>query len=251
MSKSKSAAPAGVAPAAEATPAGQPPAPKALEDKMFQAPAAEAPEASPATAPEAKPEAAPAKDEEIENPFAEPASGDAKKDGEQGTGNAEGAQAAYEFTLPEGYTVGDDQQKAFVDVLSKHEAKPELAQDLVDLVIRRDADLAKQQANEFLELRKGMLAESKADPDIGGARWEETCRLARIGAMAKGGQELIDLFDMAGISQHRLVLGLMSWVGEQHAEDQLVVAGATKEPPAPKPLEDRMFKDSAKEYTSV
>lgn len=235
------AAPNGAAPVAEGLTAG-------VVDGPL--PAVKVEPAKPAaTAQPKKDTAAAAAVDELEDPLAETA-GEALKGEGKTEGTADDAAPAYEFTLPEGYEVAEEQRAEFAAVLGKHQATPELAQDLVNLMVARDTKMQQAQQAEFRGVQEGWLNDVKNDPEIGGAQFGDTKRLARAGAMAIGGDPLIALFRQAGINSHPVVVRALRAVGEMHSEDRLVTS-RERTPEEPAPVANRMFKNSMSEFNQV
>jgi len=85
---------------------------------------------------------------------------------------------AYEFTLPEGVKLEDKALEEFKSVLGEHRAQPELAQKLLDrhiAEVNRIHEQTQQRQHDVWETTQTQWRDQvKADPEIGGSRFETT-----------------------------------------------------------------------------
>jgi hypothetical protein len=103
------------------------------------------------------------------------------------------------------------------------------------------ADAGAQQKNEW-------LTATKADPDIGGGKLDETLHLAAKALDHFGhaeGSDFRKLLTETGFGNHPEMVRLMRSVGEMLSEDGFVRANAGNST-APKPLHERLYPSEAK-----
>ncbi len=119
--------------------------------------------------------------------------------------------------------------------------------------------LTNEQAQGLVQARESQLSamstqfldEAKADPEIGGAKFEETVKHALVGRdwlFPEGGDRdlIIGWFDRTGLGNHKAFLRAMARIGKARAEDT-PVSGSTSTGNAERiPTEDVLFPSSAK-----
>lgn len=227
---SEAAPPAPVAASPAATPAAAEAAPIAVPDAAPTTEAAPEP-ASPespsllgeAGKPPATPEAAPAVPEAPVTPEATPA-------------------PTYEFTWPEGVTPPAAEELApLTSLLGEIKAPQEQAQKLVDLhlsevnkVVER---IAKQNENAWTDTRKEWVDKIKADPELGGNRFQTIVQQAGSVIELYGGtkdqiSELRQVFNFTGAGDHPAVVRLLSNIGRALGEGKPVPATTPAAAPA-------------------
>lgn len=120
----------------------------------------------------------------------------------------------YELKLPEGAPFDESDLRAIAAEAKAMQCTQEEAQALVDARVQFAQDTAAQ-----------YLKEAQADPEIGGAKFEETSQLAlkARGFMAPKGSEeaafLERVLDKTGAGNHRLMLRMFARVGRAMGED--------------------------------
>lgn len=96
---------------------------------------------------------------------------------------------------------------------------------LLGLSNEKTQALLNTRAGQIAQAAEGFLAELKADPVLGGARFEATIALAQKGrdVLAPPGSEeatfLADLFKTTGLHNHRLLVRMFHRAGQLTAED--------------------------------
>jgi len=153
--------------------------------------------------------------------------GDAAGDGEAGKTEdggekpkAEGPPEKYEFNLPEGMALDDAALGKFEPVLRDVGLTNEQANKLAGVFAEiRAADLQQSQA-AFAEQVTGWLGEVKADPDLGGAKFDATVKLAGSAMAAFGTPALREVLNNTGLGNHPELVRLMSRVGAALQEDK-------------------------------
>lgn len=215
-----------------------------------EAPATPAAEAAPAAAPantgltsaapaaiegDPPPEAGQGADQGTGN-GEEAASGGEAQDGDQAGGgedgsDAQGAPEEYaDFALPEGYALPDDIGTELKDTAKSLNLTQDQAQKLVDLGAKQAGAilgaLASDPAAAFSALGQQwgpiFSAQTQADPDIGGAKLEETMAVAVKAFNTFATPGLVQLLNETGLSHHPELIKLMAGVGKAISEDKLV-----------------------------
>lgn len=204
------------------------------------APAA-APAAAPATAavpaPVAAPAAgaaAPAADAPLANLFDDPApaEGDPPKPADKPAEAKPGddAPVAYELKLPDGLTLTDEQLSGVKAKLAAAKVSPDQAQPLFDEWVNgvREAatSAAKQSTDLWTSTQKEWQAQIKADPDIGGAKLDQTIATTRKGAETLLGgaaaKELFTALNITGAGNNPAIVKALHKAFSQHAPAQPV-----------------------------
>jgi hypothetical protein len=159
-----------------------------------------------------------------------------------------GAPKSYELKAPEGFNLGDSELNALSSVARELDLSNEATQKIVDSM----APVLKQRGMDAAEAMIGNWQnETKADPIIGGAKLDETVRLAQkalelgppglrkvLGPLSEGG---------TGLGNQRDVLAFLAEVGRRVSPDAKVVSGGPASAP-PRSAEERLadFYESSK-----
>lgn len=143
--------------------------------------------------------------------------------------------ATYELALPENALL-DATDLAFVEAEAKALGlSQEQAQSLVDT---RNATV--------LAMADSFLQEAKADPEIGGAKWDDTVKHAREGLafMFAKPDELAMVqgwLNKTALGNHPVFLRAMARIGKARAEDPTPAGGTSRAGAAPVSAADRMY----------
>ena len=76
--------------------------------------------------------------------------------------------------LPEGVTLPDEAKSEFSEIVTKNGISTEAAQAMMDLCAKQAGGAAAAQAEAWKTMNEGWQAEVKADPEIGGDKFEAT-----------------------------------------------------------------------------
>ncbi|QBF27161.1 peptidase [Pseudomonas tructae] len=208
-------------------------------------PAAPADPAAPASPPAQQPAPATGHESLLTDPADDPAVDPAKPDDQPA---APQAPEAYKFeSLPEGYTLDEAAAAEWsttfkelglsqesVDKLVAADAKRQ--QGVVDAMQAQFAEAHKQQVGEW-------IAQVKADPEIGGAKFAENVEIARSAIKAYGSPELSKLLKETGLGSHPALLKAFHKAGLELGEGRL--HRTTTEVPGDKPIANRMYPNLA------
>jgi hypothetical protein len=160
-------------------------------------------------------------------------------------GAASAAPESYQaFTLPETVTFEPATLTAVTEFAKGANFTQEQAQKLVDLGVGFADNLQKQLEGtiekEVKAQREAWLTQAKADPEIGGAKYDESVKVAQE-AIARCRPELKQLLDTFGIGNHPAVIQAFSFFGSKIRPDSF---GPTGQGDVTKPatLEERASK---------
>lgn len=152
------------------------------------------------------------------------ASGDAAKaegDATQGEKPAGAPETYAEFTLPEGISLDKVALEKFTPLAKDLNLSQEQAQKVVDLYAAEvlphvQQAFAEQQAQKV----EGWLQSAMKDPEIGGARFDESVSIAKKALDAFGTPELKAALDDTGLGNHPDVIRLLANIGKRISEDR-------------------------------
>lgn len=126
--------------------------------------------------------------------------------------------------LPEGFKEGPEMAK-FKELAKTSGMKSEAAQSVVDLFI----ETQKAQQAQFVASQNKQLkdwdAELKADPDIGGDKYEQSIQDARAALFKYGGKDaeaLVSFFKASPIGSYPPLVRLFATLGRASAEEKVV-----------------------------
>lgn len=162
--------------------------------------------------PEGETKAPPAETKPAETKPPEGEKKEAPKEGEK--------PAALEVKVPEGFEVDKPALEAFKAFAAKNELKPEVAQGVFDQYVA--IEKARVDANEkaFAEQDTKWVAELKADPDLGGAKWPATVRDVRAG-IEHIGKPFATLIAKTGLGNNPTVVKELARLGRANADDTI------------------------------
>jgi hypothetical protein len=149
------------------------------------------------------------------------ASGDTTNaDGQDG--KTAGAPEAYaEFTLPEGISLDKAALEGFTPLAKELGLSQENAQKVVDLYATKLLPQIQQAfAEQQTQKVEGWLQDSMKDPEIGGARFDETVSIAKKALDAFGSPALKAALDDSGLGNHPEVIRLLANIGKRVSEDR-------------------------------
>lgn len=208
---------------------------------------ASAPEPAPAAAAEPAPADPQGHASLLTDEPSDPAAAPEKPDSQDA---APQAPEAYKFeNLPEGYTLDEAAAAEWsttfkdlglsqeqVDKLVAADAKRSSAQS--EAMQQQIADAHRQQVGEW-------IAQVKADPEIGGAKFAENVEIARNAIKAYGSPELSQLLKDTGLGSHPALLKAFHKAGLELGEGKL--HRTTTDVPAERSLAERMYPNYPKQ----
>jgi len=155
---------------------------------------------------------------------------------------ATGAPEAYaDFTLPEGMQVNEAAATEFKEIAKGFDLTQEQAQKLVDFETKRAAETKAGNLEAFNQKRVTWLADSKADKEIGGQKFDGSVESAKRGLAEFGTKELIGVLELYGLGNHPEIIRAFARVGEAIGDDTITTG---KKGEAPKSRAERIFTSS-------
>lgn len=139
--------------------------------------------------------------------------GSTKEDGTAKKGEGDGVPEKYEFTIPADSVLGQEHVDELIE-----EAKA------AGLTQKQATSLFDRRQSQVREIREGMLAEAKADKEIGGKHFTRAVEDARRGLEwaypnAEDRSAIKAILNETGIGNHRLMIGLFARLGRSRRED--------------------------------
>lgn len=133
---------------------------------------------------------------------------------------------AYELTAPEGMTIDADLLTEATPIFKELGLSNEAASKVLPLAQSLIAKTQDATVQQFIEQgnqqRKAWLDEAKADPEIGGNKWDTTLHTAGRGLDALGygeGSALRTLLNETGLGNHPEMIKAMAKIGGMVGED--------------------------------
>lgn len=166
---------------------------------------------------------------------------EAKPEGEAETGDTVPESGEYEYKLPEGVEVNDAVATAMNPVFKE----AGLTQKQVDMVIGKYAELV--QGDQVMRAQRvdstlgDWLTSAKADPEIGGDKWDASIAQGNKVLQQFGDDEIDAALHQTGAGVHPAVLRLFARIGAAISDDTAAIGARTSKDVAP---EDRAYADT-------
>lgn len=167
--------------------------------------------------------------------------GSEPKDSKADEGKADGAPENYEsFKLPEGVEIDTEALAEATGLFKELGLSQEKAQKLIDLQAKHE--LATMEANNkaFETMVKGWLADSKADKEIGGDKFDENLVLAKR-AMKEfaADTKFSEMLSYTGLGNHPEMIRFLTKIGKAISDDSIHTGQSGTS--SPLSVTDRMF----------
>jgi hypothetical protein len=120
--------------------------------------------------------------------------------------------------LPDGYTADSPNIALLRELATAHKVPADALQAHIDALAKADAEAAVTSQQALKAQVEKWTAEVKADPDVGGAKYEENLAHARRWVKSYGGEELQALLDETGLSHHPGFLKALMLAGKDAGE---------------------------------
>lgn len=161
----------------------------------------------------------------------------------EGDGEPEGAPESYEdFKLPEGQSLDPEATNAFkesakADNLSQAQAQKyvDMASGLVDRTLKGYQDAAAERITQWAE-------QTKADPVVGGPKYDENIKIALDAVSQFGDPELKQVFEEYGLGNNPALVRAFYRIGKAAGEAGFV-HGRGSEQPAPSGSREQRLAD--------
>jgi len=135
----------------------------------------------------------------------------------QAAGGAPDAYAA--FTLPEGFSVSDEQLAEFNPIAKELNLTQDQAQKLVDFEATRLGQFANAQSQQWDAVEAEWKGQLDADMEIGGTKQAEALQVAARAVNHLGGQGLRDALNMTRAGNHPEIVRAFYRMGKSMSED--------------------------------
>ena len=132
----------------------------------------------------------------------------------------------YTLTMPEGVEVDTELLDAVSPEFKSLGLTTKQAQALTDKFVAIQTERAKKQGEGWSKTVEGWIGEAKADPDMGGAKWDATVKVAVKAVDTLGTPALKDYLTASGGGNHPELIRFMAKVGAMIREDNPASGGA-------------------------
>lgn len=148
-----------------------------------------------------------------------------------------------ELKLPEGSLLSADH----VEKVKAWAQENKLSSEEAQKILERDSSTYKTFHEGQAQLVKNTIEkwpeQLKADPEFGGAKYEETVTMAKRGLDAYGDAQLKEELNKTGLGNHPLILKAFARVGRAMADDSFI-QGSTEVPAVRKSTADVLYANS-------
>lgn len=130
----------------------------------------------------------------------------------------------YNLTMPEGIELDTALLDGISPTLKELNLSHGNAQALVDKFIETQKSKAEAQTKAWGETVAGWQETAKKDPEIGGAKWDDTVRASTSAVRRFGTPALTEYLEASGAGNHPEIIRLMAKVGSMIAEDNPAIS---------------------------
>lgn len=184
-----------------------------------------APPAAPATAPDPAPATAPktllGADAPTGGKVSEPPKEGEKVPAIEPEVAAKVVPEKYELKLPEGSLIAAERLEKISQIAKEKGLSNDEAQALLQTEHEAVDTYAKRQSQEFLAVQGRWLDETKADPEVGGAKLAESVAYAEAAVAKFGDPELKEALNATGLGNHKHLVRMLARIGKAMAPDTL------------------------------
>lgn len=145
--------------------------------------------------------------------------------GDKGSGDkgAESKPGEYtDFTLPDGVNMDEVGLEAFKPIAKELGLTQEQAQKLVTLQAGIGQKVAAAQDQAFKDMKSSWMNETKADKELGGAKYSENMEVALKAVRHFGSGKLNAFLNETGLGEHPEMIRMMHRIGKAISEDTFV-----------------------------
>lgn len=141
---------------------------------------------------------------------------------EDGEGKADGVPEKYELTTKEGYTWDEATAAAVTPMFKELGLSNAQAQKLADYHMEAMQQFQQGQIAQYHKIQAAELEAAKADPEVGGARLQESLGFAAKAMDTYGGQEFRDALAAHGMANNVTMLRFLAKVGRELSGDRFM-----------------------------
>ena len=121
-----------------------------------------------------------------------------------------------DFTMPEGMEMDKDALAEVTPLMQEGKLSQEQAQKFVDVASGMVKKAAENNAKAWNEIQGKWITDAKADPEIGGERYDESCRDGKLAIqkiMGDSAPKLMEVLNVTGVGDHPEMIRFFSKVG--------------------------------------
>jgi len=126
----------------------------------------------------------------------------------------------YDFKFPEGVTPNQPLIEGFTELAKASNLTQEQADKYVALYTKHQAEEKAASDKAYADARAEWIKTAQNDPEIGGAKYDESLVFARTALKAEGNSELESLLLQSGFEAHPAVLKHFLWIARKIGEDR-------------------------------
>ena len=133
----------------------------------------------------------------------------------------EGAPESYgDFTVPEGFELGEDKVATVTDLAKKLNLSQENAQEVVNAY----AGLIAKETEAYNAKVEAWKQQTQGDPEIGGPALTENLAFSAKAIERFGGDDLKKILSDSGLGNHPVLVKVFSKIGRSIGEDKVVAS---------------------------
>ena len=130
----------------------------------------------------------------------------------------------YDLTMPEGVEVDQAMLDQFAPTFKELGLTTQQAQALADKFIEAQNQRGEAQQQGWAQTVEGWVDQAKADPEIGGAKWDSTVQTASGIVKRFGNDAFREYLNASGAGNHPEMIRFMAKVGAMIGEDRPAVS---------------------------
>jgi hypothetical protein len=132
----------------------------------------------------------------------------------------------YSLKMPDGVELDQAMLDQFAPTFKDLGLTTKQAQALADKFIEAQAKTGETQSQNWAKTVEGWMTQAKADPEIGGAKWDATVKDASGIVKRFGNEALRDYLNASGAGNHPEMIRFMAKVGAMIGEDRPAISEA-------------------------
>jgi hypothetical protein len=142
--------------------------------------------------------------------------------GKQGT-DSQTTEAVYEYQMPEGIELDQTAADSLTAIAKEKGLSPADAQKFADIGVQ----MVQRQAEAHAQIVAAWVDQVKADPELGGDKFDQSIVVAQEAMARFGSQELKDVMRSSGLGNHPAVVRFFHKVGTLVSQDSHVGGRST------------------------
>lgn len=150
------------------------------------------------------------------------------------------------FKLPDGTTVDGESMAQATELFKEAGLPQEQAQKFIDLALSREQAAATRGVQAFVDLQTKWVSEIKADPEIGGARFEASMASAGRAIDRLGVPGLREALNLTGAGNNPAIVKAFVRLGQMVSEDRFM-PGRNAAPAVPRSAAEVIYDGNPKQ----